>query len=77
MISYNNQVGGKKKRTPTPKQLKALERGRKKLQESREKKKSTGKDSFIICRSKCKLMGERTQKQRLKKNKCYINCKFN
>ena len=47
MFSYNNQVGGKKKRTPTPKQLKALKMGRKKLQESREKKKSTNKDSFI------------------------------
>ena len=76
MFSFRNQIGGKKKEL-TPKQLKALEIGRKKLKEKREKNKFTGEKDNIKCRSKCKKMGKRTQKQRLNKNKCYIKCKFN
>ena len=37
MFSYKEQVGGKKKSTLTPKQLKALKKGREKLREIREK----------------------------------------
>ena len=76
MFSYKNQIGGKK-RELTPKQLKALEMGRRKLKENREKKKFSTEKDYIKCRSICKKMGKRTQKQRLNKNKCYIKCKFN
>ena len=53
MFSFRNQIGGKKKEL-TPKQLKALEMGRKKLKEKREKNKFTGEKDNIKCRSKCK-----------------------
>jgi|TARA_B100000925_G_scaffold256151_1_gene209840 hypothetical protein len=77
MFSYKEQVGGKKKSTLTPKQLKALKKGREKLREIREKNKRNSGKTLEECRSSCKPMGERTRKQRLNKNKCYLNCKFN